>query len=151
MLSYWMRAAHKSPTSTLLGAFWSSVCLRPILLLHRRERVEVGSWVYDDISTSACSAPTHYAKHMTCDILFPCIANCSLRCSGASCLWMRFGREPRAICASSLPLTMRQLAPNRDYWFPFQNCVQFSWFKWLDFPLWNDCGMWAQPVALWKA
>ena len=33
----------KSPTSSLLVAFWLSICLGPILFLHRREGVEMGS------------------------------------------------------------------------------------------------------------
>ena len=29
--------------------------------------MDVGSWIYDDISMSGCSAPTHYTSHVTFD------------------------------------------------------------------------------------
>lgn len=49
---------------------WSSQTVRlswACLLSAKEGGMEVGSWIYDDISMSGCSAPTHYTSYVTFD------------------------------------------------------------------------------------
>lgn len=53
---------------THLNPSWNSQTVRlswACLLSAKEGSMEVGSWIYDDTSTSGCSAPTHDTSHVT--------------------------------------------------------------------------------------